>query len=118
MFYLNDTKWGQPWQVVQQVQHRGVFDVPEVENINLVVPINIEDIIQFHRDDIEAEVIPNKTNRDGRDDEEDEELGILDDGMDPDMDYDIYQNGQGRGTMDQTRFSSETEVNSVQNGKI
>ncbi|XP_028069370.1 uncharacterized protein LOC114271905 [Camellia sinensis] len=30
VFYLNDTKWGQPWQVVQQVQHRGVFDVPEV----------------------------------------------------------------------------------------
>ncbi|XP_028114591.1 uncharacterized protein LOC114312555 [Camellia sinensis] len=73
VFYLNDTKWGQPWQVVQRVQHRGVFDVPEVgdgeppdqpefndafqqENINSVVPINIEDIIRFHRDDIEAEV--------------------------------------------------------------
>ncbi|XP_028118539.1 uncharacterized protein LOC114316078 [Camellia sinensis] len=40
-------------------------------------------------DDIEAEVIPNKTKRDGRDDEEDEELGILDDDMEPDMDYDI-----------------------------
>lgn len=83
-----------------------MFDVPEVgngepsdqpkfnyafqqENINLVVPINIEDIIQFHRDDIEAEVIPNRTNRDGGDDEEDEELGILDDDMDPDMDYDM-----------------------------
>ncbi|XP_028074146.1 uncharacterized protein LOC114276562 [Camellia sinensis] len=102
VFYLNDTKWGQPWQVVQQVQHRGVFDVPEVgdgeppdqpelndafqqENINSVVPINIEDIIRFHRDDIEAEVIPNKTKRDGRDNEEDEELGILDDDMDYDM---------------------------------
>ncbi|GMP61281.1 hypothetical protein CsSME_00045919 [Camellia sinensis var. sinensis] len=110
VFYLNDTKWGQPWQVVQRVQHRGVFDVPEVgdgeppdqpefndafqqENINSVVPINIEDIIRFHRDDIEAEVISNKTKRDGRDDEEDEELGVLDDDMDldmePDMDYDM-----------------------------
>ncbi|XP_028087238.1 uncharacterized protein LOC114287975 [Camellia sinensis] len=106
VFYLNDTKWGQPWQVVQQVQHRGVFDVPEVGNgeppdqpefndafqqeyINSVVPIKIEDIIRCHRDDIEAEVIPNKTKRDGRDDEEDEELGILDDDMDPDMELDM-----------------------------
>ncbi|XP_028107689.1 uncharacterized protein LOC114306623 [Camellia sinensis] len=92
------------------IQHRGVFDVPEVsdgeppdqpefndafqqENINLVVLINIEDIIRFHKDDIEAEVIPNKTKRDDRDDEEDEELGVLDDDMDPDMkpdmDYDM-----------------------------
>ena len=30
VFYLNDTKWGEPWKVVQQVQHRGVFDVPEL----------------------------------------------------------------------------------------
>ncbi|XP_028068682.1 uncharacterized protein LOC114271251 [Camellia sinensis] len=109
VFYLNDTKWGQPWQVVQRVQHKGVFDVPEVgdgeppdqlefndafqqENINSVVPINIEDIIRFHRDDIEVEVISNNTKRDGRDDEEDEELGILDDDMDPDMEPDMDYN--------------------------
>ena len=30
-FYLNDTKLGQNWQVVQKVQHRSVFDVLEVE---------------------------------------------------------------------------------------
>ncbi|XP_028116992.1 uncharacterized protein LOC114314735 [Camellia sinensis] len=106
VFYLNDTKWRQPWQVVQQVQHRDVFDVPKVgdgepsdqpefhdafqqENINSVVSINIEDIIRFHRDDIEANVILNKTMRDGRDDKEDEELDILDDDMDPDMEYDM-----------------------------
>ncbi|XP_057482036.1 uncharacterized protein LOC130768967 [Actinidia eriantha] len=29
VFYLNDTKWGKPWQVVQLVQQRGVFDVTE-----------------------------------------------------------------------------------------
>jgi hypothetical protein len=30
VFYLLDTKSGEPWQVVQWVQHRGVFDVSEV----------------------------------------------------------------------------------------
>ena len=64
-------------------------DAFQQENINSVVLINIEDIIRFHRDDIEVEVISNKTKKDGRDDEEDEELGILDVDMDPDMDYDI-----------------------------
>ena len=40
-----------------------------------------------------TEFISSKTKRDGRDDEEDEELGVLDDDMDldmePDMDYDM-----------------------------
>ena len=30
VFYLRDTKWGEPWHVVQCVQYRGVFDVPKV----------------------------------------------------------------------------------------
>ena len=29
-FYLQDTKLGEPWKIVQSIQHRGVFDVPEV----------------------------------------------------------------------------------------
>ena len=30
VFYLRDTKWGESWYIVQCVQYRGVFDVPEV----------------------------------------------------------------------------------------
>ena len=30
VFYLHDTKLGGPWQVVQYIQHRGMFDVLEV----------------------------------------------------------------------------------------
>ena len=32
VFYLNDTKLGEPWNVVQRVQHRGVFDVPNASD--------------------------------------------------------------------------------------
>lgn len=67
MFYLKDTKWGEPWQVVERVQHRGVFDVPEVgsgetfhapefgdafqqENMRSAVPIdNIQGDIRCHQ---------------------------------------------------------------------
>ena len=30
VFYLQDTKLGERWKIVQSIQHRGVFDVPEV----------------------------------------------------------------------------------------
>ena len=30
-FYLQDTKLGEPWEIMQSIQHRGVFDVPEVQ---------------------------------------------------------------------------------------
>ena len=29
VFYVNDTKYGPHWQVVQRVQHRGIWDIPE-----------------------------------------------------------------------------------------
>ncbi|KAH7862720.1 hypothetical protein Vadar_008568 [Vaccinium darrowii] len=74
VFYLNDTKWGEPWQVVQLVQHRGVFDIPEVgdseppdpqecndafqqESMTSGVPIDMADNISYHREDVEVEVI-------------------------------------------------------------
>ena len=31
VFYLQNTKLGEPWKIVQSIQHRGVFDVPEVQ---------------------------------------------------------------------------------------
>ena len=32
IFYINDTKLGKNWRVVQKFQHRHVFDVPELQN--------------------------------------------------------------------------------------
>uniref|UniRef100_A0A2N9GFL9 Nudix hydrolase domain-containing protein n=1 Tax=Fagus sylvatica TaxID=28930 RepID=A0A2N9GFL9_FAGSY len=107
VFYLPDTKSGEPWQVVQCIQHRGVFDVPEVgdgesndhmeandafqqETITDVVPIDIEDNVQYCRDDVELEVIrEDEIMAEHRDDDENEEHDIVDDDLDPDMDYDI-----------------------------
>lgn len=74
VFYLQDTKLGEPWQVVQCVKYRGVFDVLKVrdgesndnteandafqqeESID-VVPISVEDNIQYCMCDVEVEVI-------------------------------------------------------------
>lgn len=105
VFYLNDTKWGQPWQVVQRVQHRGVFDVPEVgdgeslhepeendvfqqENITDVVPIDIGPNVQCYRDGVEAEVVTRVRSSDEtmiqkRADKQNEECD------EPDVDYDM-----------------------------
>lgn len=104
VFYLNDTKWGKPWQVVQQVQHRGVFDVPEVDNEELTDPIECDDAFQqesktsFVPIDVDADF---HCHRDGFDDEEMLGVGLsyetieenTDDEdhemFDVDMDYDI-----------------------------
>ena len=122
VFYLKDTKWGEPWQVVQLVQQRGVFDVPEVrdgepldleessevfqqDSITSALPINIEDDIRYHREDVEVEVIERVGPLDETYDEDDEDHEIMgdninnkvgdddeildDDDMDPDMDYNM-----------------------------
>lgn len=111
VFYLNDTKWGQPWQVVQRVQHRGVFDVPEVgdgeasdqpeendvfqqENITDVVPIDIGPTVQCYRDGVEGEVVTRVRSSievmiENRNDEENEEYDEPD--VDYDMDLDVDQ---------------------------
>ncbi|XP_057484999.1 uncharacterized protein LOC130771413 [Actinidia eriantha] len=122
VFYLKDTKWGEPWQVVQLVQQRGVFDVPEVrdgelsdleesseafqqESITSALSIDIEDDIQYHREDVEVEVIERVGPLDETYDEDDEDHEIMGDNinneagdddeipdaddMDPDMDYDV-----------------------------
>ncbi|KAI8551187.1 hypothetical protein RHMOL_Rhmol06G0165700 [Rhododendron molle] len=101
VFYLNDTKWGQPWQVVQLVKQRGVFDLPEVgdgepldspectdafqqESMTSGVPIDIEGNIRFRREDAEVEVIAgvgplHETTENLTDDEVDEEHEIIGD---------------------------------------
>ena len=75
VFYINDTKLnrgGDYWKVVERLQHRGLWDISEVdhslntdepldafqqEETTNGVPIIVEDPIefQFHRDDIEPE---------------------------------------------------------------
>ncbi|KAF7141455.1 hypothetical protein RHSIM_Rhsim06G0076200 [Rhododendron simsii] len=119
VFYLNDTKWGKLWQVVQQVQHRGVFDVSEVnneeprypmkcddafqqENITSVVPIDVEVEVHCHRDGAEDEVMLgvgplDETIEESGDDEDDEDDEIPDVEMDPDVDYDICNNKMANG---------------------
>uniref|UniRef100_A0A2N9GD45 DUF4218 domain-containing protein n=1 Tax=Fagus sylvatica TaxID=28930 RepID=A0A2N9GD45_FAGSY len=68
-FYLPDSKSGESWQVVQCVQYRRVFDVP---------------------DDVEPEVIrEDEIMAEHRDDDENEEHDIADDDVDPDLDYNI-----------------------------
>ncbi|KAI8526182.1 hypothetical protein RHMOL_Rhmol13G0289000 [Rhododendron molle] len=103
VFYLNDTKWGEPWQVVQLVKQRGVFDLPKVgdgepldspqctdafqqESMTSGVPIDIEGNIRFRREDVEVEVIAgdgplHETTENLTDDEVDEEHEIIGEDM-------------------------------------
>lgn len=72
VFYLDDHKFGSTWKVVQKIQHRHIWDIPEMgeefemddeivdqnEN-NYVLDVEEEDIDdhQFHRKDTESETI-------------------------------------------------------------
>ena len=98
VFYLHDTKLGEPWQIVQCIQHKGVFNVLKVRggepNDNTedsdafqeqaivdAVPINVEDNIEYCMGDVEAEVVPKGGTL--RDANQNEEHDI------PDVDLDI-----------------------------
>uniref|UniRef100_A0A2N9HD91 DUF4218 domain-containing protein n=1 Tax=Fagus sylvatica TaxID=28930 RepID=A0A2N9HD91_FAGSY len=88
-------------KLVQCVQHRGVFDVPEVgdgesndhmeandafqqETMTDVVPIDIEDNVQYCSDDVEPKVIrEDEIMAEHRDDDENEEHDIVDDDFRP-----------------------------------
>ena len=102
-FYLQDTKLGEPWKIVQSIQRREVFDVPEVgggesndntkdsdalqqEVIVDVVSINVVDnIIDYCIGDVETKVVlEGGTSRDAN---QNEEYDIPD--VDLDMDYDM-----------------------------
>ena len=103
VFYLQNTKLGEPWKIVQSIQHRGVFDVLEVgggesndntkdsdalqqEVIVDVVSINVVDnIIDYCIGDVETKVVlEGGTSRDAN---QNEEYDIPD--VDLDMDYDM-----------------------------
>uniref|UniRef100_A0A2N9GAQ5 Transposase-associated domain-containing protein n=1 Tax=Fagus sylvatica TaxID=28930 RepID=A0A2N9GAQ5_FAGSY len=68
VFYLNDTKLGSSWKVVQNMSHRNIYDIPIVpegeneeddednsvgENAHVQQEID-EDSISLHRDDVPA----------------------------------------------------------------
>ena len=94
---------GEPWKIVQFIQHRGVFDISEVrggesndntedsdalqqESIVDVVSINVEDnIIDYCMGDVEIEVVlEGGTSRDAN---QNKEHDIPD--VDLNMDYDM-----------------------------
>ncbi|KAF7152584.1 hypothetical protein RHSIM_Rhsim01G0155300 [Rhododendron simsii] len=91
VFNLNDTKWDEPWQVVQLVEQKGVFDVPEFRREDAEVEVivgarplheTIENLIDDEVDE-EHEIIGEDIN-----DEASEDHEISDADMDLDMDYD------------------------------
>ncbi|KAH7836325.1 hypothetical protein Vadar_034715 [Vaccinium darrowii] len=100
VFYVNDTKLGDNWKVAERVQHRAIWDTPEMDDLEPsvamndafqqdettdFVPIAAEDPVdvQFTRSDIDPEIIPssvvleldNEELQDSTDDEEDESMG-------------------------------------------
>ncbi|GFS41714.1 ribosomal RNA processing Brix domain protein [Actinidia rufa] len=122
VFYLKDTKWGRTLASRAIGPAKGVFDVPEVrdgepsdleesseafqqESISSTLPIDIEDDIRYHREDVEVEVIERVGPLHETYDEDDEDHEIMGDNinnevgdddevpdaddMDPDMDYDV-----------------------------
>ena len=100
VFYLCDTKWGEPWHVVQCVQYKGVFDVPKVgdgesneafqqEAISDVVLIDVEDNVQYCKGGIEVKNILEDLGEQGNNNE-DEVHNIPNSDMDLDMNYDMW----------------------------
>ncbi|KAL6575606.1 hypothetical protein OROHE_000983 [Orobanche hederae] len=78
VFYINDTKLGKNWQIVERVRHRHLWDLPELEatidvdgqvqaravlqqyessGVDLIVEVNNEGQPRLSRDDVEPEVV-------------------------------------------------------------
>ena len=81
VFYVNDPKLGPHWQIVQRIQHRGIWDIPELDDVESnndepsiqddafqqekttgVVPILVEDPDRmdqprYDRSDIDPEIV-------------------------------------------------------------
>lgn len=68
VFYVNDTSKGKNWRVVERVRHRGVWDVPEQDDVSNIafqqdeptdgIPILDGDTnISYNKDDVDPEVV-------------------------------------------------------------
>ncbi|XP_028060576.1 uncharacterized protein LOC114264176 [Camellia sinensis] len=111
VFYVNDTKLGTSWRVVEKFQHRGIWDVPEMdvvqpddvfqqeETTEVVPTMAIDDDVDLRRDDIESEIIPMEVLQSVRGVEAkgvtddaficDDEDGLMREGDDTDEEYDL-----------------------------
>ena len=76
IFYVNDTKLGKNWRVVQKFQHRHVFDVPEMKNDSMDISndevyqdelqeqvnvhyVGVQEMDLLLRDDMDPEILDN-----------------------------------------------------------
>ena len=74
IFYVNDTKLGKNWRVVQKFQHRHVYDVPELQNDSMIISndeghqyelqeevnvpcVGVQEMDLLLRDDIDPEIL-------------------------------------------------------------
>ncbi|KAF7124297.1 hypothetical protein RHSIM_Rhsim12G0098200 [Rhododendron simsii] len=68
VFYVNDTSKGKNWRHVEQVRHRGVWDVPEQDDVSNNafqqdeptdgIPIRAGDTnISYNKDDVDLEIV-------------------------------------------------------------
>lgn len=85
VFYVNDTNKGKNWRVVEWVRHRGVWDVPERDDVSNIafqqdepidcIPICTEDTnIFYSQDDVDPEIVgDDEQTEDHLNDEDDED---------------------------------------------
>ena len=74
IFYVNDTKLGKNWRVVQKFQYRHVYDVPELQNDSMIISndeghqyelqeevnvpcVGVQEMDLLLRDDIDPEIL-------------------------------------------------------------
>ncbi|XP_028103364.1 uncharacterized protein LOC114302527 [Camellia sinensis] len=111
VFYVNDTKLGTNWRVVEKFQHRRIWDVPEMdvvqpgdvfqqeETTEVVPTMAINDDVVLRRHDIKSEIIPMEVLQSVRVVEAkgviddaficDDEDGLMREGDDTDEEYDL-----------------------------
>ncbi|KAH7846070.1 hypothetical protein Vadar_009431 [Vaccinium darrowii] len=109
VFYINDTSKGKNWRVVEPVRHRGVWDVlkqdqsphdpfQQEETVDGGVPISVEDFeVQYNRDNVNLETIPNDDfmavhvdDQDNEDDTKVEYMDVEDDDLSGQNDLDDF----------------------------
>ncbi|KAH7842869.1 hypothetical protein Vadar_009953 [Vaccinium darrowii] len=109
VFYVNDTNKGKNWRVVELVRHRGVWDVPERDDVSNIafqqdepidcIPICTEDTnIFYSQDDVDPEIVGDdeqtEDHLNDKDDEDDTLAEYLDEEEDelnrrPNFDLDL-----------------------------
>ena len=92
VFYIKDLVLGGNWEIVQECNHRGIWDVPEVDpTTSASIPLTIElsNIDRLnHRHEIEDAELVNIVD-DGEEDDDDHEECIVFEGEDVDVDVDV-----------------------------